>query len=71
MFIQLKLYYCIQLENILSHLTMIVILKPSIIALVSLFLGTPLHIMSTGDTQNVTAALSLSKLTIDIVHTVT
>jgi len=43
---------------------MIVILKPSIIALVSLFLGTPLHIISTGDTPYVTAALSLRKLTI-------
>ena len=47
---------------------MIVILKPSLIALVSLFLGTPLHIISTGDNTYVTAALSLSKLTINTAY---
>ena len=50
---------------------MIVILKSSLIALLSLFLGTPLHIITTGDTPYVTAALSLSMLAINIVRIVT
>ena len=42
----------------------IIVEQPSAVAIVSLSLGTPLHIISTGDTPYVTAALSLSKLTI-------
>jgi len=42
----------------------IIVEQPSAVAIVSLSLGTPLHVISTGDTPCVTAALSLSKLTI-------
>ena len=42
------------------------VIQPSTVAAVSLSLGNPLHIISTGDSPYVTAALSLSKLTINI-----
>ena len=42
------------------------VIQPSTVATVSLSLGNPLHIISTGDSPYVTAALSLSKLTINI-----
>jgi len=44
-------------------------IQPSTVAVVSLSLGTPLHIISTGDSPQITAALSLSKLTINIIIT--
>ena len=44
------------------------VIQPSTVAAVSLSLGNPLHIISTGDSPYVTAALSLSKLTIKITH---
>jgi len=37
-------------------------IQPSTVAVVSLSLGTPLHIISTGHSTQVTAALSISKL---------
>ena len=44
------------------------VIQPSTVAVVSVSLGNPLHIISTGDSPYVTAALSLSKLTIKITH---
>ena len=41
-------------------------IQPSTVAVVSLSLGTPLHIISTGDSLHVTAALSQCKLTIEL-----
>jgi len=37
-------------------------------AVVSIFFGTPLHIISTGDSPQVTAALSLGKLVRPLIH---
>ena len=45
------------------------VIQPSTVAVVSVSLGTPLHIISTGDSTQVTATLSLSKLTINITIT--
>jgi len=46
------------------------VIKPSMVAVISRSLGTPLHIISTGDSPpQVTVTLSLSKLTINITHT--
>ena len=44
-------------------------IEPSTVSVVSVSLGTPLHIISTGDSPQVTAALSLSKLIINITIT--
>ena len=46
-----------------------ILIQPSIVAVVSIFFGTPLHIISTGDSPHVTAALSLGKLIINIATT--
>ena len=39
-----------------------ILIHPSIVTVVSIFFGAPLHIISTGDSPHVTAALSLGKL---------
>ena len=46
-----------------------IIIQPSIVAVVSIFFGAPLHIISTGDSPHVTAALSLGKLIMNIATT--
>jgi len=39
-----------------------ILIHPSIVTVVSIFFGAPLHIISAGDSPHVTAALSLGKL---------
>ena len=52
----------IKLDGHCVHLATMIVIQPSVLTVVSIFFGTPLHIISTGDSPHVTAALSLSKL---------